>query len=69
MIIAFDVPEKYRRERDWLRIELKNLGFAMMQKSVWYGSSPLPQDFITSLDDLKILKFIKFFDVKEHEIV
>ena len=69
MIIAFDVPEKYRRERDWLRIELKNLGFAMMQKSVWYGLSPLPQDFISSLNDLKILKFIKFFDAKEHEIV
>ena len=34
-IIAFDIPEKYRRKRWWLRGAVKSMGFTMLQKSVW----------------------------------
>jgi DNA-binding transcriptional regulator PaaX len=69
MIIAFDIPEKYRKKRDWLRIELINLGFSPIQKSVWLGPAPLPQEFIKSLEELKLLPFLKFFQAKEIDIV
>lgn len=69
MIIAFDIPEHYRRKRDWLRIDLTMLGFAPIQKSVWFGPAPLPRSFIKNLDDLKILAYLKFFKAEEQEIV
>ncbi len=69
MIIIFDIPEKFRRERAWLRFELTNLGFVMLQKSVWFGPAPLPKEFIKSLKELKILPYLKFFKATEEEIV
>jgi DNA-binding transcriptional regulator PaaX len=69
MIIAFDIPESQRRKRDWLRVELILLDFKPIQKSVWLGPAPLPEDFIQALNELKILKHLKFFRVYEREIV
>ncbi len=69
MIIAFDIPEKYRRKRDWLRVELIFLEFLPIQKSVWLGPAPLPKDFIENLHSLEILKYLKFFEAKEKDII
>ncbi len=69
MIIAFDIPERYRRKRNWLRLELGVLGFTMLQKSVWFGPAPLPKSFIRSLEELRLIPFMKFFEARESEIV
>ena len=69
MIVAFDIPEQYRRKRNWLRIELVNLGFIKIQKSFWFGPEPLPRDFVESLHSLALLPYLKFFNAKEEEIV
>ncbi len=69
IIISFDIPEKQRKERHWLRTELVILGFIMLQKSVWFGPSPLPDAFVESLKNLKILPHIKFFEAKESDII
>lgn len=69
VIIIFDIPEKYRRKRDWLRIELSILGFNQMQKSVWYGPAPLPESFIKNIEEIGILEYLKFFKASELDIV
>ena len=69
MIVAFDIPEREKRKRGWLRRELANLGFEMLQKSIWLGPSPVPKDFIQSLRDAELLGYIKFFRAHETEIV
>ncbi len=69
MIISFDIPEIYRRKRDWLRIELVSLGFGALHKSVWFGPAPLPKEFIEALNDMKIIKHIKFFRASNYDIV
>ena len=69
LIVAFDIPEQYRQERRWLRNELVILNFTMLQKSVWFGPGPLPEELIDSLVDLKMLPFIKIFQAKESDIV
>ncbi|MEZ4156364.1 MAG: hypothetical protein R3B52_00085 [Candidatus Paceibacterota bacterium] len=48
-IISFDIPEKQRKQRVWLRAALKNLGFEILHQSTWIGKSKLPEEF---LDDL-----------------
>jgi DNA-binding transcriptional regulator PaaX len=69
MIVAFDVPEHQRATRDWLRDELIDLGFELVQKSVWFGPGPLPEAFIRMLDKKGALSCIKFFRAREKEIV
>lgn len=69
LIISFDIPEVYRKKRDWLRVELVNLGFVQLHKSVWFGPAPLPIQFINSLKELKILSYVKFFAAHEQEVI
>lgn len=68
IIIVFDIPEKERIYRDWLRSELIGFGYELVQKSVWFGPS-LPKEFIKYLDDKKLLRYIKFFKATESDII
>ncbi len=62
-IVIFDIPEKERRKRDWLRESLKNLNFKMVQKSVWIGKSKLPKEFIKDIDRINILNYVEIFAI------
>jgi len=64
ILVIFDIPEKERSKRDWLRIQLKRFHYIQIQQSVWYGPSPLPQDFLSYLKkDLNLSNHVKFFKV------
>ena len=63
IIISFDIPEKLRRKRDWLREVIQNLGFKMVHKSVWVGNIKLPEQLIFDLERVNILEFIEIFEV------
>lgn len=69
VIIAFDIPENKKKSRYWLRIELTGQGFKLLQKSVWLGPAPLPKEFIDHLKTMDLLPHLKFFEVKETEII
>ncbi len=64
ILLAFDIPEKYKRERRWLRGQLKIFGYKMIQKSLWQGPGPLPKEFLTETNRLKIDKYFKLFSIK-----
>ena len=64
-LVIFDIPEKERRKRDVLRAELVSNNFIKLQKSVWIGYNPLPEDFIEFLDNLNLSDKIHIFSVKE----
>ena len=68
MIVIFDIPEKERRYRDLFRVELVSLGFDQVQKSVWFGPS-LPKSFVEYLDEIDILKYIRFFRATERDLI
>jgi DNA-binding transcriptional regulator PaaX len=68
LIIIFDIPEKKRRYRDWLRIELVSFGFEQIQKSVWFGP-PLPKEFIEYLNNSGLLKYIRFFRATRNDLI
>lgn len=53
-LVCFDIPERNRAKRQWLRGELIACGYRQLQKSVWIGEVPLPQDFIEALDTLEL---------------
>jgi DNA-binding transcriptional regulator PaaX len=68
MIVIFDIPEKERKYRDWLRIELIGFGFEQVQKSVWFGPA-LPKEFILYLSERNILKYIRFFKATAKDLI
>ncbi len=62
-IIVFDIPEKLAVWRKWIRSVLKNLGFTMIQKSVWLGKNILPEEFIKDLRKNELIKFVEIFAI------
>ena len=49
IIVAFDIPEKRKHQREWLRSVLKNMQFTMVQESMWMGLVSLPASFMEDL--------------------
>lgn len=64
-IVIFDIPEKYRRKRNWLRNNLLALGFTILQKSVWIGKNKIPKDFLKAMTELEIIDFIHIFKISK----
>ncbi len=62
-IIIFDVPEKKRKMRDYLRFELVSLGYAQLQKSVWIGGGPLPKEFMEFVREKKLIDTMHIFTI------
>ena len=64
-LVIFDIPERERRKRDVLRAELIGCNFQGLQRSVWIGHRPLPEDFIEFLDSLNLKNKVHIFSVRE----
>src|SRR3989344_493053 len=61
LLLIYDVPEGRKKERDWFRRQLKNFDFVMIQRSVWVGPSPLPDDFLAYLQRIGLKNEFKTF--------
>lgn len=62
-IVAFDIPEKEHKKRRWLRMCLVSMEFSRLQKSVWWSSYNLPEDFVRALHDRNMLEYVHIFAV------
>ncbi len=62
-IVTFDVPERERRKRDWLRAVLRRLDFTPVQKSVWMGKVKIPREFLDDLRTLRLVEFVEIFQI------
>jgi DNA-binding transcriptional regulator PaaX len=64
-IVFFDIPEKKRRYRDYLRVILKSLGFHEFQRSVWISPWPAPSFLKDLLFEENIRQYTRFI-ITEH---
>lgn len=64
VMVLFDIPEKKRKIRNWLRLQLKLWEFEMVQQSVWLGKGPLPKEFMERLHFFDIDKCVKILKVQ-----
>ena len=63
-IVAYDIPaEGNQKRRDWLRWALLNMGFTMLQKSVWVGKNKIPEEFVKDLRERRLLPYVQIFEV------
>ena len=65
IIVVFDIPERERKKRDWLRSALKNIGLKLVQKSVWMGKVKVSKDFIDDLSELKLIDYVEIFEINK----
>ncbi|HUY69474.1 MAG TPA: CRISPR-associated endonuclease Cas2 [Candidatus Tyrphobacter sp.] len=66
VLVAFDVPEKERRKRDWLRSALKNMGFQSVQKSFFIGQIKIPETFLKDLTGLNLINCVEIVEMGRH---
>ena len=64
-VIAFDIPEKYKRERDALTRKLKEMEFYPLQKSVFICPFECKNEFDFIGEVFSIRKFLRYFVAKE----
>jgi len=65
IVVAFDIPEKERRKRDWIRMCLVEMSFEMLQKSVWAAKGAIDENFIHALRDRNLLDKVHIFTVTQ----
>ncbi len=65
LLLLYDVPEDKKSHRDWLRRELINFNFIIIQRSVWVGPSPLPKEFMEYLKSIGLKDTIKTFKLEK----
>lgn len=59
-MVAFDVPEKYKRGRDALRHKLKEIGFCELQKSVFITPYDCQKEIKLLVEFFELEKFVRF---------
>ena len=64
-IVTFDIPEKQRTYRDWVRRVLQYLKFQMLQKSVWIGKTKIPASFVEDIYALKLQNSIEILEISK----
>ena len=62
-MIAFDIPEKLKRHREWLRMVLKRLGFKMLQRSVWMGKIKIPKELLEDIRQRGLLDCVEIVTI------
>ena len=63
VVISYDIPIAFNKERNILRDMLRTLGFNLVHKSVWVGKVVLPERFVTDLSKLGVLDFVEILEV------
>jgi phenylacetic acid degradation operon negative regulatory protein len=64
-MVVFDIPEKKRRYRDYLRQMLKTLDFRELQKSTWVTPYLIPDFLKELLWEERVKHFTRFITIKE----
>lgn len=63
IIISYDIPIAFNKERNILRDILRMLGFEIVHKSVWVGKVNLPERFVKDLSQMRILDYVEIMEV------
>lgn len=66
VIISYDIPIAFNRERNMLRDMLRMLGFNLIHKSVWIGKVILPKRFIADLSRIGIIDYVEILEVTKN---
>jgi len=66
IVISYDIPIAFNKERNILRDMLRYLDFNLIHKSVWVGKTKLPKELIVDLENLGILDYLEILEVTKN---
>ncbi|MEK9182768.1 MAG: hypothetical protein AAB809_01675 [Patescibacteria group bacterium] len=66
IVVSYDIPIAFNKERRILRDILRKLGFGLVHKSVWVGKVTLPERFVADLSKLGILDYVEILEVTKN---
>jgi|SRR3989344_1916299 len=58
-LLIFDIPEKYKKYRDFLRTEIREYGFIKLQKSVWVSPFKAAEELKNTIEDMGMDRWVK----------
>jgi len=61
-LICYDVPERYKTERDYFRLKLLDLGFVIIQDSLWVYPFNCKEEMAVIADYFGIGKYVAYLD-------
>lgn len=64
-VIIFDIPEKLKKWREYVRNEFKNLGFHPLQESVYITPYPVTGELDELLKEWGLRKYFRYLTVTE----
>ncbi|TSD04131.1 MAG: hypothetical protein Greene071436_181 [Parcubacteria group bacterium Greene0714_36] len=62
-LVSFDIPEKQRQKRDWLRSELLQCEYRMLHRSVFIGNRPLPEELVKEIASLNLMRHLQIVSI------
>src|SRR3990170_8642276 len=65
MTVIFDIPEKFKKVRDGLRLKLEELSFGMLQKSVWISPYHFEEDLKEFLENNRLGSYVLVLTTKK----
>ncbi|GEM_PF-795492 len=65
-IVSYDIPERQKRERHWLRRVLGELRFTMVHRSVWIGNVLIPEQFLVELKFKGLMHYVHILEVSKN---
>lgn len=66
VVVSYDIPVAFNKERNILRDMLRMLDFHLVHKSVWVGKVVLSERFIADLNRLGIIDFVEILEVTKN---
>ncbi len=64
-LAIWDIPEKFRKQRNQIRLFVKDLGFYRLQHSVFITPFPLPRSAVDYLGESGLDRYIRFLRVDQ----
>lgn len=64
-LVIFDIPEKKKHDREWLREELYLLEYVQLQESVFISKHSLPEDIIDEIQKRKLDDHVNYLLVNK----
>lgn len=64
-VIIFDIPETLKKWREYLRQDLKRLGFVALQESVYITPYPVTEELDEILKEWNLRKYFRYLTVGE----
>ena len=59
ILVTYDIPEKLRKKRAWLRSVLKSLDYEMLHQSAWISNVKIPEELLQDLRAMGLLQYIQ----------